>query len=57
MDDQQLGGLIMWIPCGVVFVVVGLAMFAAWIGESERRQQYTRLAAVMSPEFRSEHGQ
>ena len=50
MDDQQLGGLIMWIPCGVVFVVVGLAMFAAWIGESERRQQYTRLAAVMSAE-------
>lgn len=48
MDDQQLGGLIMWIPCGVVFVVVGLAMFAAWIGESEQRQQYTRLAAVMS---------
>ena len=48
MDDQQLGGLIMWIPCGVVFVVVGLAMFAAWIGESERRQQYTRLAVVMS---------
>lgn len=51
MDDQQLGGLIMWIPCGVVFVVVGLAMFAAWMGESERRQQYTRLAAVMNAGF------
>jgi cytochrome c oxidase assembly factor CtaG len=57
MEDQQLGGLIMWIPCGVVFVVVGLAMFAAWIGESERRQQYSRLAAVMSTELGSEHGE
>jgi cytochrome c oxidase assembly factor CtaG len=57
MDDQQLGGLIMWIPCGVVFVVVGLAMFAAWIGESERRQRYSRLAAVMSAGLGSEHGE
>ena len=56
MEDQQLGGLIMWIPCGIVFVVVALAMFAAWLGESERRQQYSRLAAVMSTELESEHG-
>ena len=57
MEDQQLGGLIMWIPCGVVFVIVGLAMFAAWIGESERRQQYSRLAAVMSTGLGNEHGE
>jgi cytochrome c oxidase assembly factor CtaG len=57
MDDQQLGGLIMWIPCGVVFVVVGLAMFAAWIGESERRQQYSRLAAVMNAGLGRENGE
>ncbi len=37
LQDQQLGGLIMWVPSGTVFIVVGLAMFAAWIGESERR--------------------
>ena len=35
--DQQLAGLIMWIPSGVVFIIVGLALFAAWLGESERR--------------------
>ncbi len=39
LEDQQLGGLIMWIPSGIVFLVVGLAMFAAWLGESERRQR------------------
>jgi len=37
MEDQQLAGLIMWIPFGVIFLVVGLALFAAWLGEAERR--------------------
>jgi putative membrane protein len=37
LADQQLAGLIMWIPASVVFIVLGLALFAAWIGESERR--------------------
>jgi cytochrome c oxidase assembly factor CtaG len=46
--DQQLGGLIMWIPSGVVFLVIGLAMLAAWIGESERRLRYSRLAELAS---------
>jgi putative membrane protein len=44
VEDQQLGGLIMWIPSGTVFIIVGLAMFAAWIGESERRQKLSRTA-------------
>lgn len=47
IEDQQLGGLIMWIPSGIVFVVLGLALFAAWLGESERRLQYSKLEAVM----------
>lgn len=37
VEDQQLAGLLMWIPSGAIFVVVGLALFAAWLGESERR--------------------
>jgi putative membrane protein len=35
--DQQLAGLVMWVPSGVIFIVGGLALFAAWLGESERR--------------------
>ena len=27
----------MWVPFGVIFIVVGLALVAAWLGESERR--------------------
>jgi cytochrome c oxidase assembly factor CtaG len=37
--DQQLAGIVMWIPFGVIFVIVGLALFAAWLGETERRMQ------------------
>jgi putative membrane protein len=37
LADQQLAGLLMWIPAGVIFIVFGLALLAAWLGESERR--------------------
>jgi putative membrane protein len=37
VEDQQLGGLIMWVPAGLVYVAVGLALFAAWLNESDRR--------------------
>jgi putative membrane protein len=32
LEDQQLGGLIMWVPAGAIYVAVGLAFFAAWLG-------------------------
>jgi cytochrome c oxidase assembly factor CtaG len=37
MEDQQIGGLIMWVPAALVYIVTGLAMFAGWMRESERR--------------------
>jgi putative membrane protein len=39
LEDQQLGGLIMWIPAGIVYIIAGLAFFAGWLRESERRVQ------------------
>jgi putative membrane protein len=36
MEDQQLGGLIMWVPAGMVYVAAGLALLALWLRESER---------------------
>jgi putative membrane protein len=39
LADQQLGGLIMWVPAGIVMMLFALAMFAAWLGEAERRRQ------------------
>jgi cytochrome c oxidase assembly factor CtaG len=35
--DQQLAGLVMWIPAGFVLTIAGIGLFAAWLGESERR--------------------
>lgn len=37
IEDQQLGGLIMWIPAGVVYIIAGLALFAGWLRESDNR--------------------
>ena len=37
LEDQQLAGLIMWAPASVVYVAAGLALFVAWLRESERR--------------------
>jgi putative membrane protein len=41
LDDQQLAGVVMWVPFGVIFVLIGLALFAAWLGEAERRVAFT----------------
>jgi cytochrome c oxidase assembly factor CtaG len=40
LEDQQLGGLIMWIPAGLVYVIAGLALLAGWIQEAERRASH-----------------
>lgn len=37
LDDQQLAGLLMWIPAGILMMILGLALFAAWLGALERR--------------------
>jgi putative membrane protein len=31
LEDQQLGGLIMWIPFGTIYTLVALALFAEWL--------------------------
>jgi putative membrane protein len=36
LEDQQLGGLIMWVPAGLVYIVAGLAFCAGWLKESDR---------------------
>ena len=35
LQDQQIGGLIMWVPAGLVYTIAGLALFAAWLRASE----------------------
>jgi len=37
LEDQQLGGLVMWVPAGTVYAIVALAMFGFWIASSPQR--------------------
>ncbi|RWF43436.1 MAG: cytochrome c oxidase assembly protein [Mesorhizobium sp.] len=40
LEDQQLAGMIMWVPAGTIYAVAAMAMLALWIlGSSERRAQ------------------
>jgi cytochrome c oxidase assembly factor CtaG len=38
MEDQQLGGLMMWVPGGVLYTLSGLALVATWLRQAELRQ-------------------
>lgn len=37
LEDQQLGGLIMWVPAGLIYVIAGLVLFTRWLRESDRK--------------------
>lgn len=47
IQDQQLGGLIMWIPAGTLLTIAALVLLGKWIRHSEDRWQYTHAAAVI----------
>jgi cytochrome c oxidase assembly factor CtaG len=32
LEDQQLGGLIMWVPGGLAYLIAGLALVSKWLG-------------------------
>lgn len=36
LEDQQLAGLVMWIPAGMCYLVAGLAFAAVWLRQAER---------------------
>ncbi len=49
LEDQQLGGLIMWIPACSVYLVAGLALFAGWLREAGRSSRKWEAATLGSP--------
>jgi putative membrane protein len=38
--DQQLAGVYMWVPSGLILTVFGLALLVAWLAESDRRAKW-----------------
>jgi cytochrome c oxidase assembly factor CtaG len=48
LQDQQLGGVIMWVPSGLVFIAIGLALFAKWLAESDQRLAHGSLQTALN---------
>jgi putative membrane protein len=46
LEDQQIGGLIMWIPAGTLLLIVSLVLLVKWLKASDTRWEYTRMAAL-----------
>lgn len=47
LQDQQIGGLIMWVPAGTLLTIVALVLLAKWMSHSDTRWEYTRAAALI----------
>jgi putative membrane protein len=45
LEDQQLGGLIMWVPGGLAYVIAGLVLCAGWLVQRERAVARPQLVA------------
>ena len=43
LEDQQLAGLVMWVPAGLVYVAAALALCAAILRDDGRRSQLGRM--------------
>jgi len=47
LQDQQIGGLVMWVPAGTLLTIVALILLAKWMSHSDTRWEYTRAAALI----------
>jgi putative membrane protein len=48
LEDQQLAGLIMWVPAGLVYMAGGLVLFAVWLKRSDHSLQMCRISGVLA---------
>jgi putative membrane protein len=46
LEDQQLGGLIMWVPAGTGYMVVALVLFVSWMHGTDLRAPRPALGVV-----------
>ena len=49
VEDQQLAGLIMWVPAGLAYLIAALVIAASWLKETERTR--SAVGADDQPEF------
>jgi putative membrane protein len=48
LEDQQVGGLVMWVPACSVYVVAALALFAAWMRAADASARWPARALAAS---------
>ena len=46
LEDQQLAGLLMWVPAGVAFAAGALFLFAGWLRQSDRMSRFKSTPAL-----------
>jgi putative membrane protein len=51
MQDQQLGGLLMWVPAGMIFTLHALAVLGLFLAQLERRGCQDLTPASRGPRF------
>jgi putative membrane protein len=62
LSDQQLAGVIMWIPAGGIYLAVALALMVGWVRATEREDRDIEepsrqgVQADLSPRVGREHG-
>ena len=49
LEDQQLGGLIMWIPGGLVYAIAAIALLARWLMAGAGREKAWSASAREAP--------
>jgi putative membrane protein len=49
LEDQQLAGLIMWIPAGLAYAAAALALLGAWLVEAPDQRRRSRVSAAVLP--------
>ncbi|MCA1408423.1 cytochrome c oxidase assembly protein [Ensifer sp. IC3342] len=49
LEDQQLAGLIMWVPGGIICLAASLALAALWIGGSSASLHEDKQHGLLAP--------
>ena len=52
LEDQQLAGLLMWVPAGLAFAAGALWLFAAWLRQSDRLSRFKAVPMLRPTSFR-----
>lgn len=56
LEDQQLAGLLMWVVCGIIYIVTALLLIGAWLHQIEQRSSAGWSSIGSAPSVGGEQG-